>query len=55
MPLLSRLALHAYRLTVSHPKTGERITFTAPYSKDMDATRKQLKSIFGVDPLEEQK
>ena len=54
-PLLSRLALHAYRLTVSHPKTGERITFTAPYSKDMDATRKQLKSIFGVDPLEEQK
>ncbi len=50
-PLLSRLALHAFKLTVTHPKTGEQITFTAPYPKDMDATRKQLKSIFGVDPL----
>lgn len=52
-PLLSRLALHAYKLTVTHPKTGKRITFTAPYQKDMDATRKQLKSIFGVDSIEE--
>lgn len=50
-PLLSRLALHAYRLTVTHPATGERVTFTAPYPKDMEATRKQLASIFGVDPL----
>ena len=52
-PLLSRLALHAYKLTVTHPATGERVTFIAPYSKDMDATRKQLKSIFDIDPLEE--
>lgn len=52
-PLLSRLALHAYKLTVSHPKTGEKMTFTAPYSKDMEATRKQLSNIFNVDPLEE--
>lgn len=50
-PLLSRLALHAYKLTVTHPKSGERLTFTAPYPKDMDATRKQLNSIFGVDSL----
>ena len=50
-PLLNRLALHAYKLTVTHPKTGERMTFTAPYPKDMEATRKQLASIFGVDPL----
>ena len=50
-PLLSRLALHAYKLTLKHPKSGEEITFTAPYPKDMDATRKQLASIFGVDPL----
>ena len=54
-PLLSRLALHAYKLTLNHPRTGERLTFTAPYHKDMEATRKQLLSIFGADPLEEQK
>lgn len=50
-PLLSRLALHAYSLKISHPSTGEQLTFTAPYQKDMDATRKQLSNIFGVDPL----
>ena len=52
-PLLSRLALHAYRLTLTHPKTGEKMTFTAPYPKDMEATRKQLANIFGVDPQAE--
>ena len=52
-PLLSRLALHAYRLTVTHPVSGQRLTFTAPYPKDMEATRKQLAGIFGVDPLAE--
>ena len=50
-PLLSRLALHAFRLAVAHPGSGERMTFTAPYPKDLDATRKQLAAIFGVDPL----
>jgi len=52
-PLLNRLGLHAYKLTVTHPKTGERMTFTAPYPKDMEATRKQLAKIFGIDPLNE--
>lgn len=52
-PLLSRLALHAYRLTINHPVTNERITFTAPYQKDMEATRRQLANIFGVDPFAE--
>lgn len=52
-PLLSRLALHAYRITFSHPKTGEEMTFTAPYPKDMEATRKQMAKIFGADPIEE--
>ena len=52
-PLLSRLALHAYKIEFTHPATGERVTFTAPYQKDMDATRKQLAKIFGVDPLGE--
>ncbi len=50
-PLLSRLALHAYKLTITHPVTGEKMTFTAPYPRDMDAVRKQLAKIFGVDPL----
>lgn len=50
-PLLSRLALHAYKLEINHPKSGERLTFTAEYWKDMEATRKQLASIFNVDPF----
>ena len=51
-PLLSRLALHAYKLELNHPVTNERMTFVAPYQKDMDATRKQLAKLFGVDPIE---
>lgn len=51
-PLLSRLALHAYSLKIKHPKTGEEMTFKAEYQKDMEATRRQLSNIFGVDPLE---
>lgn len=50
-PLLSRLALHAYQITVAHPVDGNKLTFTAPYQKDMDATRKQLAKIYGVDSL----
>ncbi|MCQ2583322.1 MAG: RluA family pseudouridine synthase [Treponema sp.] len=50
-PLLSRLALHAYKIEFKHPSSGETVTFTAPYPKDMDATRKQLDKIYGVDPL----
>lgn len=50
-PLLSRLALHSYELGLSHPATGERISFRAPYPKDMDAVRAQLAKIFGEDPL----
>ncbi len=52
-PLLSRLGLHAYKITFTHPKTGERLTFSAPYQKDMDALRKQLAKIYGIDPLEQ--
>ena len=52
-PLLSRLALHAYKITLNHPVTGESVSFTADYPKDMDATRKQLAKIFGVDPFEQ--
>lgn len=51
-PLLERLALHAYRLTVAHPVTGERMTFTAPYPRDLDAVRKQLAKLHKADPLD---
>ena len=51
-PLLSRLALHAYKIELTHPKSGERMTFTAPYPKDMEAVRNQLAKIFKVNPLE---
>lgn len=50
-PLLSRLALHAWKLEVAHPVTNEKMTFTAPYPKDMDSVRKQLAKIFKTDPL----
>lgn len=50
-PLLSRLALHAYKIEFVHPSTGEAVTFTAEYPKDMDATRKQLAKIYNIDPL----
>lgn len=54
-PLLSRLALHAYKISFLHPSTKEKITLCAPYPKDMEATRKQMAKIFEVDPLEESK
>lgn len=51
-PLLSRLALHAYKIEFTHPITNETVSFTAPYPKDMEATRKQLAKIFDVDPID---
>ena len=50
-PLLERLALHAWKMSLAHPATGETIEFTAPYPKDLDTTRKQLAKIFKTDPL----
>lgn len=46
-PLLNRLALHAYKIEFTHPTTGETVTFTADYPKDMEATKNQLEKIFG--------
>lgn len=34
--LLDRQALHAHRLTLNHPMTGERMTFEAPLPEDID-------------------
>lgn len=50
-PLLDRLALHAWRMEITHPATGTRETFTAPYPRDLDALRNQLSKLFGTDPL----
>lgn len=42
-PLVSRLTLHAERLTVRHPGTGERVTFDAPLARDLRALLTQLR------------
>lgn len=41
-PLLARLALHAHRLTVTHPATGARVTIEAPLPADFHLAIKQL-------------
>lgn len=52
-PLLSRLALHAYKIEFFHPKTNQKLSFTAEYPRDLEAVRKQFAKIFKVDPLNE--
>ena len=42
-PLMSRLPLHAWKLALGHPHTGERLEFEAPLPKDFSAVLKQLK------------
>lgn len=52
-PLLDRLGLHAWKMEIAHPATGELMSFTAPYPRDLDTTRKQLAKLFKTDPLAE--
>ncbi len=42
-PLLSRLPLHAWKLALDHPHSGERLVFEAPLPKDFAAVLKQLR------------
>ncbi|MEZ4887754.1 MAG: RluA family pseudouridine synthase [Chitinophagales bacterium] len=42
-PTLSRLSLHAFRLTLIHPSSQEKVTFEAPLPKDMEVMLKQLR------------
>jgi 23S rRNA pseudouridine1911/1915/1917 synthase len=42
--MLNRQALHACRLGLTHPRTGERIEFTAPLPKDMKDVLEWLRS-----------
>lgn len=41
-PLMSRTTLHAWKLSLDHPTTGERMEFIAPLPKDFRAVLKQL-------------
>ena len=42
-PLLARVALHAETLTLPHPITGEALTMTAPWPKDLTVAVKYLR------------
>ncbi|MBI4236886.1 MAG: RluA family pseudouridine synthase [Deltaproteobacteria bacterium] len=42
-PLIARLTLHAFQLTLNHPLTDAPITFEAPYPKDFRATVQMLR------------
>lgn len=42
-PLLERLGLHAYELSVTHPRDGSRLRIKAPYPKDFARILKQLR------------
>lgn len=42
-PLVSRLTLHAERLTLQHPGTGDAMTFQAPLPRDLKALLTQLR------------
>jgi RluA family pseudouridine synthase len=42
-PLLSRVALHAETLTLPHPVTGQTVTITAPWPKDLKVAVKYLR------------
>ena len=42
-PLIARAALHAESLTLPHPVTGEALTITAPWPKDLTVAVKYLR------------
>ncbi len=42
-PLMSRLALHAWKLEFEHPATGEAMAFEAPLPRDFSAVLNQLR------------
>ena len=42
-PLLSRVSLHSWKLTLSHPVTGAAMEFVSPLPKDIRATVDQLR------------
>jgi 23S rRNA pseudouridine1911/1915/1917 synthase len=41
--IMSRSTLHAYKLTINHPTSGEKVTFFAEIPKDFDAVVSQIR------------
>ncbi len=42
--LITRPALHSYTLTITHPQTGRRETYTAPYPEDIQKALERLRA-----------
>ena len=49
-PLLGRLGLHAWSLTFLHPISGEKVTFQAPYPRDISNTLRLLTKYMSQSP-----
>ncbi|MEN9572734.1 MAG: hypothetical protein RL514_589 [Verrucomicrobiota bacterium] len=47
-PLMGRVALHAERLEIKHPATGELLTLTAEWPRDLLVTVKYLRRFSGL-------
>jgi 23S rRNA pseudouridine1911/1915/1917 synthase len=47
-PLIATVALHAEELSLPHPVSGEQITMTAPWPKDLTVAVKYLKRYAGL-------
>jgi RluA family pseudouridine synthase len=46
-PLMGRVALHAEELTLTHPASGQPVTMSAPWPKDLNVTIKYLRLFCG--------
>jgi len=47
-PLMARVALHAEKLELKHPATGESVSITAPWPKDLTVAVKYLRQYAGA-------
>jgi RluA family pseudouridine synthase len=50
-PLISRVALHAEQLELKHPATGEPVSITAPWPKDLTVAVKYLRQFAGAGTI----
>lgn len=48
-PLMARTALHAARIVLTHPASGERLAIEAPLPRDFRATLAQLRKIRAIE------
>jgi 23S rRNA pseudouridine955/2504/2580 synthase/23S rRNA pseudouridine1911/1915/1917 synthase len=46
-PMMGRPALHAEQVVIDHPTTGEKLTLTAPWAKDLTVSIKYLRRYAG--------